>query len=200
MKIEKLAALALSVLIPALFSGCASYPIAKNLRQEAQPLSLIQVKANPQSTRGAVVIWGGRILNTVNSTNGGEIYVLALPLNARGKPCPDDTDSPGRFIAQSPEFLDPATYRPGRCVTVAGSVAGNRTERLQDMMYDYPLLKVEQIHLWAQPTSNDYNAYPAWYWGYNPWWWDGAVNYSPAGDGGFHDADRDDSRGGGPPR
>jgi starvation-inducible outer membrane lipoprotein len=64
------------VLLFAVLSGCASNPIAKDLQNEAKPLSLSQVTANPKTTRGDLVIWGGRIIKTMGNTNGGEIYVL----------------------------------------------------------------------------------------------------------------------------
>ncbi|HTV39013.1 MAG TPA: Slp family lipoprotein [Candidatus Sulfotelmatobacter sp.] len=171
----------------AVLSGCAS-PISENLRNQAVPLTLLQAKANPQSTRGAVVIWGGRIISTANTTNGGEIYVLELPLGRRENPNSDDNTSTGRFIALSPEFLDPAAYPRGHLITVAGPLQGVRNERLQGIYYRYPVVSIEQIHLWTQ-RSRDYYYYdvsPGWYWGYYPQWWDGGTGwYYPGGYGGY---------------
>lgn len=173
----------------AVLSGCASYPISENLRNQAQPLSLTQVRANPQSTRGAVVIWGGRIINTINTTNGSEMYVLQLPLARNQRPNIDDTRSTGRFIVMSPEFLDPVAYPRGHLVTVAGQADGVRNERLQNTLYRYPVLNVQQVHLWTQ-RSRDYYYYdvsPGWYWGYNPVWWDGGSSwYYPEGHGAYN--------------
>ena len=171
----------------AALSGCASNPISENLRNQAQPLTFTQVKVNPQSTRYVVVIWGGRIINTINTTNGTEIYVLQLPLDSKERPNPDDTASTGRFIVLSPEFLDPAAYPRGHLITVAGRAQGVRTERLQNILYTYPVLSTEQIHLWTQ-RQRDYYYYdvsPGWYWGYNPYsplWRDGGSSrYYPEG-------------------
>ena len=172
----------------AALSGCASNPISGKLRNQAQPLTLTQVKVNPQATQGTVVIWGGRIINTINTTNGGEIYVLELPLDRKEMPYPDDTASTGRFIARSPEFLDPAAYPRGYLITVAGRTQGVRNERLQNVLYRYPVLDVQQIHLWTQ-RQRDYYYYdvsPGWYWGYYPLWWnDSSMWYYPGGLDGY---------------
>ena len=154
----------------AVLSGCAGYPIAKNLRHQAQPLTFKQVQVNPEPTRGAVVIWGGRIVTTINTPNGGEIYVLELPLGRKEKPNGDYAASAGRFIILSPGYLDPAVYRRGRLVTVAGRTQGVRNERLQNIMYRYPVLSIQQIHLWVTRERD------------NPLWWDGGTSwYYPGG-------------------
>ncbi|HEV2327322.1 MAG TPA: Slp family lipoprotein [Verrucomicrobiae bacterium] len=122
-----------------------SNPIAQNLRSQSRPLTYTQVTANPKTTAGTVVIWGGRVINV---TNRGEIYVLQLPLSHRGRPTGEDTAIEGRFIAVSPEFLDPAKYPAGSLVTVAGQLNGVRNERERNDFFRYPLLDVKQIYLW----------------------------------------------------
>lgn len=175
------------VVLLALLSGCSSYPIEKSLRGQAQPLTYTQVVANPKSTRGATVIWGGRIIETINNASGGEIYVLQLPLSRREKPADDDSLSNGRFIVVSSKLLDPMTYARGRLITVAGQLGGVRNERLQSALYRYPMVDIQQTHLWSNPPKDYYyfyyGAYPDWYWGYYyPLWWGGGVGwYSPPG-------------------
>jgi outer membrane lipoprotein len=185
MRMGKFIAFVLSL---AVLSGCASYPISENLRNQAEPLSLTQVKTNPKSTQGVVVIWGGRIINTTNTATGGEIYVLELPLARNERPNYNDTKSTGRFIVMSPEFLDPAAYPRGHLITVAGLTDGVRNERMQNILYRYPVLNIQQIHLWRQ-RSRDYYYYdvsPGWYWGYYPVWWDGGSGwYYPEGHGAY---------------
>ena len=170
MRVGKFIALVLGL---AVLSGCADYPISENLRHQAQRLTLTQVKANPQSTRGAVVIWGGRIIGTRNTTNGSEIYVLELPLGRKEKPVPDDTASTGRFIALSPQFLDPLSYHGGYLITVAGQIQGVRTERLHNVLYRYPVLNIQQMNLWPQRPGN----YPIWWDGGTSWYYPGSLNY-----------------------
>ena len=173
----------------AILAGCTSYPFDNNLRNQAKPFSIAQVQANPKTTRGATVIWGGRIIRTVNGTNGGEIYVLQLPLNRKDRPGNDNSAATGRFIAVSPQFLDPAAYPPGRLITVAGQLDGVRDRFLDNVLYAYPAIRMTQTHLWTIRERDNYYyaAFPGWYWGTTPVWWDGDVGwYYPEGYGEFH--------------
>ena len=169
-------------------SGCATYPVATNLRQQAKPLTLSQVTESPGASQGTIVIWGGRIIKTVNDVNHSAVYVLKLPLDRDGKPgAPADTS--GRFIASSRGFLDPEVYKRGRLVTVAGAIAGLKTEPVQKIKYTYPVVDIKQIHVWPVARRHYYYAapggggyYPSWYWGYSPAWGVGGDWYFPGGD------------------
>jgi outer membrane lipoprotein len=184
-------------LILALLSlpGCVTYPIAKNLQKQAQPLTLSQVVANPGAHQGAVVIWGGRIIKTVNDVKSSAIYILQLPLDRSGKPIVEANTS-GRFIASSKEFLDPEVYKNGQLATVAGTVIGLESQPIQKAKYTYPVVNIKQIHLWpAEPSRNYYYYYPAggyyypgWYWGWYPAWGWGGIWYYHGGywGGGYH--------------
>ncbi|MGH8024019.1 MAG: Slp family lipoprotein, partial [Limisphaerales bacterium] len=77
--------LALASLLAAL-SGCETYPISQEFRQQAKEITISQVRADPDGTRGKIVIWGGRIINVANNTNGGAIYIACLPLRDNEKP------------------------------------------------------------------------------------------------------------------
>jgi outer membrane lipoprotein len=149
-------------------SGCATYPVAKNLRQQAKPVTLAQATENPGAHAGTVVIWGGRIIKTDNATNGGTLYVLKLPLDGNGKP-QTHAESPGRFIANSPEFLNPEMYQRGHLVTVAGTLAGLETGLVQKASYTYPVVSIKQAHVWPVEASVIYYNYPAGYWGGYYW-------------------------------
>ena len=173
---------ALLFLLVVVLSGCHTYPISKNLRQQAQVLSLSQVKANPEGTRGAVVIWGGRIINVVNETNGSSIYICSLPLGSNGKPLPHE-QSPGRFIATSTNFIDPEMFPQHGLITVAGPLDGVWTEQLGNVPYPYPVVDIQETHIWP-PQRDDYYPYygyyyPDWGWGWGPGWWGAAGFYYP---------------------
>jgi outer membrane lipoprotein len=131
-----------------------------------------QVMQNPDAAKGFLVIWGGTILRTVNDPNGNRIYILELPLNSEERP-KVHAGSGGRFIARSNGFLDPQVYSPGRWVTLAGLITGTQTEPLERVQYTYPVLTIQEIHLWHQVTR--WEMYPArpWGWGWG-WGW-----YSP---------------------
>jgi outer membrane lipoprotein len=189
------------VLLLALLSGCVTYPIARNLQQQARPLTLSQVVADPDACQGTMVIWGGRIIKTVNDVNGSAIYVLELPLGDDGQPLAYANTS-GRFIASTKEFLDPEVYKRGELITVAGTVAGLESEPVQKTKYTYPVVTIKQTHLWpverryyynypgGYPDGYWYGYYPDWYWwGWYPGWgWGWGWNYGGDWDGdrGYH--------------
>jgi outer membrane lipoprotein len=189
-----------ALLALALLSGCASYPISDSFRQQAKQITLDQVRADPQGTRGTIVIWGGRIINVVNDTHGSAIYIVCLPLPQNEKPIAHGP-SPGRFIATSTGFLDPEMFPYGGLVTIAGQLDGVRIEQLQNMQYPYPVLQIQETHVWPMEPQGyypDYNDYdygygPGWYGGYwwPYWWWWGGYPYYYGGyyrgfHGGYH--------------
>jgi outer membrane lipoprotein len=177
-------------LLLAALSGCATYPIAKDLRQHAQMITISQVKADPAGTRGAIVIWGGRIINVSNDTNGGALYIVCLPLRPNERPLAHGP-SPGRFIATSTEFLDPEMFPLHSLITVAGQLDGVWTEQLGNVPYTYPVLQIEQTYLWpteAQEYAPYYGYYgPDWWWDWWPdWWWGGGFYPFYGGYGGYY--------------
>ena len=166
------------VLLFLITSGCA-YPISENLRQEAQKdLSFSMVFEDPMAYRGTIVIWGGKVIKTLNRKQGTEILVLQIPLNWRERPEEDDS-SRGRFIAKSSGYLDAAVYTAGRKITVAGEVVGKETWPVGEIEYTYPVVTIKEIHLWPREEANIY--VPPYY--YEDWapfsppypygWWQG---------------------------
>jgi outer membrane lipoprotein len=152
-----------------LVSSCAS-PIAKRYRMEAEHgPTFAMVFENPSRYRGQTVIWGGAIIRTEAHKNGAEIFILDLPLSGRDKPETDENPR-GRFIAESEAYLDPMIYQVGRHVTVAGKVAGQREVAIgkEKFPYKYPVVAVEQIHLWKKAIPPMY--YPYWNEDWGPYW------------------------------
>ncbi|HUA65682.1 MAG TPA: Slp family lipoprotein [Alphaproteobacteria bacterium] len=185
-----------SALLLAALSGCSSGPISRDLREQAQQVTFNQVKADPDGTRGTVVIWGGRIIGVANNTNGGSIYILGLPVRGGGKPR-SGQPSPGRFMAVSPGFIDPELFPQGMRITVAGPLDGVWTESLEDVQYTYPVVQFQQVHLWPEsqprPSPNvSVSMGPAWNpywgpgWGPSPWGWYGYSMYRPGFRGSFY--------------
>jgi outer membrane lipoprotein len=155
-------------------AGCASYPISDQYRASAsRDVNFTMVLRNPDAYAGAIVIWGGRIVETTNTPGGSEIIVLETPLNGWEEPGAAEY-SPGRFIAQSSDFLDPAIYAPGRRITLAGQVVRGEKRPLGTTEYAYPLVAVKQLHLWPVPKMQAYE--PVDYW---PWWRDYGWAYDP---------------------
>jgi outer membrane lipoprotein len=163
-------------------TGCSTYPISKPLRERARATKEIgfdRIRENPDAYKGRVVIWGGKIIQTVNETNATSFYVLQTPLDRMEMPLPERF-SRGRFIARSSGFLDPEIYRPGAWITMAGVLVGSETRPLGQTVYTYPLVALQEVYFW-RPMPAVYAApYPVWGWGwYGPYWpyYDG--NYPP---------------------
>lgn len=168
-------ALTCACLVPA--SGCVPYPISKKYRQEAvKDITFPMVLENPDKYRGALVIWGGRIIETANDSNRTRLIVLQIPIDNSERPV-NPAYTEGRFIAISSIFLDPIIYYPGRLVTIAGTVTGSSNRQLDSSTYRYPVIRIEQIRLWQRVVR--YYYYPGWYypnygpWGYNQQFFDG---------------------------
>jgi outer membrane lipoprotein len=154
-------------LLSLLLSGCA-YPISKELRQEAKESpAFAMILQNPTAYTGSVVIWGGRIIQTLNTKEGTKILVLEIPLDYEERP-EAKRYSRGRFIAKAPKYLDPEVYKPGRKITVAGEVIGKEVKPLGNTEYTYPVVRIKEIHLWRR---DGVYVYPYPYYGYGPGWW-----------------------------
>ena len=130
-----------------LLAGCASVISQAALKEVDQNLRFEQLLENPEAYRGRVVLLGGDIIATENFSDETRIVVLARPLEYRGKPAAKDV-SKGRFIISNPGFLDPAIYRPGRKITVVGTVVGEEVRPLDKIEYTYPVIAQKELYLW----------------------------------------------------
>jgi outer membrane lipoprotein len=174
-------------------TGCVSYPIAKQFREQAQAtksISFLTICENPDAYKGRMVIWGGRIIKTVNETNGEFVTVLQAPLDDQERP--ESTKlSQGRFIVKSSGFLDPEVYRTGSKITIAGELSGTEIQNVGNRSYAFPLVMLRDVYFWrpesAVPASSVYYVAPP-YWGWN---WYGS--YWPYDDGfhGYYNSDLD---------
>lgn len=139
-------------------AGCATTtPFGKGVLERAdRSITPAQVTSTPGALQGREVLWGGQIISSRNLNNGTELTVLAYPLDSRGRP---DTDqaAQGRFIALQAGYLETADYAPNRQITVYGQVSGVRQAQVGEANYPYPVVQVQQIHLW--PTASTYR-YP----------------------------------------
>lgn len=161
------------------FSGCATNPIKKEYREEALNVPFSTVLQNPTAYKGSTVVWGGEIIKTINIQSGTDLIVLQIPTASDGRP-EEATESKGRFLAKSSRFLDPSIYKQGRKITVAGKLTGTEQRQLGQIQYTYPVVQIEQLHLWKkeQPPPPAYWDYWGWYgpWGFYgpygpPYWW-----------------------------
>ena len=140
-------------LIAALFiSGCGPV-ISQQVRKEAdQAIGFEGLLENPDAYRGRTVLQGGEIIEARNLPENTLIFVLQRPLGIRDEPALDK-GSGGRFLVIAPGFLDPAIYRPGRKVTVAGVVEGKEAHPLGEVQYTYPVISKRELYLWPSEET-----------------------------------------------
>lgn len=155
------------ILAGLLLSACTSIPVEI---RSAPPgdLQLEVVRQQPDTHLGERVRWGGQIVSVDNGERETWVVMVARPLGLGGRP--EDTDqSPGRFLARFDGFLDPATYKPERELTVSGRLEAPQTRSVGAYPYLYPVVRVEQSLLW-EPLPD----YPPGYWRspyYDPWYY-----------------------------
>jgi outer membrane lipoprotein len=78
----------------------------------------------------------------------------------------------GRYLVVVDRFLDPAIYRSGRDITVAGEVRGSEVHRLGEIDYRYPVIAASELYLWKKPLFPQAYPYlyPYGYPAYRRWW------------------------------
>jgi len=157
-----LAILVLALLLP----GCASN-IPQVIREApAEPLSVSTVRTAIKEYISQPVRWGGTIASIENAEQYTDIEIVAQRLDRFGRPV-DTDNTPGRFIARVPGFLDPVIFKKGRQITVYGTIQGDVKRTIGFFPYLYPLVNVSTYYLWdplPEPVQVDY--FPIWY---NPW-------------------------------
>lgn len=101
------------------------------------------------------VHWGGQIVKVRNLRDRTLIEVLALPLNASGKPLTDEGPQ-GRFIVDKKGFLEPHKYAPDRLVEVRGHLNGFTDGKVGQSPYRYPVVISERVKLWPEEAVGRY--------------------------------------------
>lgn len=151
----------------ALIGGCASVP--KSISAAPAGPAVREVRADPGRHMGEKVRWGGTISEVRNLEDRTVVTVVARPTTRRGEPLGEER-STGRFLAEVNRFLDPAEYEAGRRITVAGRIIGTRSLKIDQYVYDYPVVRVDSLYLWTDYVRRDYpyRYYPWPY--YDPFW------------------------------
>lgn len=110
--------------------------------------------AESATLQNVQLLWGGVIISTINLTDATQFEILAYPLTSQQRP--DLNQSPiGRFLAVQQGYLEITDYAPGRLMTVSGTLQGKRSGRIGESEYIYPLLNINQLHLWAKPVQRN---------------------------------------------
>ncbi len=132
-------------------TGCTSIFSEPSLRLVDRGMSFSELRKNPDRCMDRYLLLGGGIAAVENSNEGGEMEVVQFRTDEDGH-ISDTSSSGGRFLARSPDLLDPAVYKPGSLVALVGKCAGSKTMRLGDMDYTYPVIDIREIHM-QQPEA-----------------------------------------------
>ena len=141
----------LLIAVAVLASGCAAPPIKPvqppSTLSVAQARSALVENDGTEIPPGSRVLWGGVILKAENLTDATMVEILGYPVDRRQRPLPGE-EPQGRFIAEFDGFVEPLEFPNGRYVTVFGPLADPVTGLVGEASYQYPVVSVEQSHLW----------------------------------------------------
>ncbi|TJY56656.1 hypothetical protein E4T66_19020 [Sinimarinibacterium sp. CAU 1509] len=144
-----------------ILSACATPEALRGDFPDTTPAQISSQATSPDA--GSKVRWGGTILSMENAADGSCFEILSRPLDSSGKPKSTDEEL-GRFLTCASDFKDPEIYKPGRIVTVIGTVTGTEKRKVGEFEYTYPKLAAEYIHLWKKEsdTPRTYIVDPFW--------------------------------------
>lgn len=116
---------------------------------------------------GTTVRWGGRIVQVEPKENTTCFEIIAMRLEANGRPtryAQDDTG--GRFVACRTGFYDPAVFEKNREVTFTGRIDSYQNRRIGGYDYRFPHVTADVVYLWGERERVNVITQPA------PWpWW-----------------------------
>jgi len=164
-----------------MLAGCSVLPRSV-LKDVDRDVTLDAVQTNPARFIGTKVVWGGIILNSENLEEVTEIEVLETELSFDERP--KNGSSRGRFIIQSPGYLDTNIYSKSKKITVAGTVKGVERRKIGKMAYPYPIITPIEIRAfeplpeyYRDPYS--YGPYGGLYGPYGPYPYGPTYPYGP---------------------
>ncbi len=132
-----------------LFSGCGPVLSQAVIDESDRNVLLGELQRNPDRYIGKSVLFGGTIVRVGNDSSGSWVEILQRPLGYRLEPeLNDQTD--GRLLLVSNEFWDEQIFSKGRKITLVGKVEGTETRSLDEITYEYPILRVREYHLWPE--------------------------------------------------
>jgi len=133
-------------------NACAPVISPQLMEQVDRNLTYGSLASRPDEAKGKIVLLGGTVVQTVPKSKETEIEVVQKQVSSSGEPYLTDK-SEGRYLVVVDRFLDPAIYRPGRDITIAGKVQGSVLRRLGEIEYRYPVIAALEIYLWKEPLS-----------------------------------------------
>lgn len=106
-----------------------------------------ELQQAPANYRGAMVLLGGKVIETLTKAGATELVVLQLDIGSRDRPL-DNDQSQGRFLIRSARFIDPALFPPGTLITVVGRLEGSESRPIGEMPYTYPVIAPAEMKKW----------------------------------------------------
>jgi outer membrane lipoprotein len=166
-------------------SGCAHVISEAARNQVDQSITFGKLRGNPEAFIGKNAMLGGIVVVAKNTKEGGQLEIVQFKLDELGFPI-ESSNSGGRFLATTPDFIDAMVYSPRRMVTIVGEVKGKKVLPLDEVDYTYPVISIKEIYAWKvqesergfpYPAPGSYNNYDPYYYGYDvpPYW------YRPSG-------------------
>ena len=153
--------LPLALATAALLAGCATQPTP--LQGEYRDIS--PRDAVDHDSTGALVRWGGRIVQVEPRQDSTCFEVVSARLDASGRPLRGDGNTGGRFIACRAGFYDPAVFEVNREVTFTGRLAGHENRSIGGYSYRFPLVDADIVYLWPKRERSLITRPAPW-----PWW------------------------------
>ncbi len=163
LSIKKAFSVSLLGLCSLIINACSTIPTSIADSPEASP-AVTEVQAHPDSYTDQRVRWGGSIVSSRNVDGETIIQLVSRPLMESARPLKrDQTD--GRFIARLSGFYDPKIYAPDRMLTVVGILKGTQLQKIGELDYVFPVVKVDSHHLWTavKETNYPYGYYDPWF-------------------------------------
>ncbi|MGR9114452.1 MAG: Slp family lipoprotein [Gammaproteobacteria bacterium] len=157
--------------------GCSNLPVAIKNPPELD-INYKDAIARLTKYQGMQVRWGGTIIDVENEETFTRIQILYYPLNGNGRPKLSQ-QTEGRFVLESPKFLDPAIYRKDSEITVAGRLKGEIIRKVGKKTLKLPVISAETLHLWPERYKDECRGYyySPYYYGIYPYGFYGYYRY-----------------------
>ncbi|WP_243373525.1 Slp family lipoprotein [Geotalea sp. SG265] len=175
-----------SMILPVLImvvilAGC-THVISEGARKRVDStISFSDVKKRADSFIGKQILVGGKIAVVRNTKGTGQMEVVQFSIDTSGYPI-ETSQSGGRFIATSADFLDPIIYKTGRLITMTGEVKGQKSGTIDGAEYTFPVIGIKEIFTWKM-NDDEKSPSSAFYNNYNPYEYnhDTPLLYRPTG-------------------
>lgn len=134
-----------------ILASCVTAPL--NTDTVNATLTPAEVVANSDAANGTV-IWGGVIVSSANLVDRTQFEILAYPLDRYQRPI-TTKKTLGRFLLQSPEYIETQDYAAGRELTAIGSLQGVTKGVVGEATYLYPTVTLNDVHLWNPDNAQE---------------------------------------------